>query len=111
MAWFNIYPTCDIHLVRTNGLPIDVEVIDWGGSNLVSSPDTTWDDFDPAIVSISKFGDTIRFQPVADGVSIGRIKNTTTEHYELLVRVTVHERIEKFWIGNSNATIHEGESN
>jgi hypothetical protein len=111
MAWFFIYPTCDIHLLRTNGAPMELEINDSNGNSLPSA-DTTFSDFDSNLVTVTKVGDKIRFSPVADGVTIGRIQNTKGgEQYKILIRVSIHNSIQKLWFGNNKASIHEGEDN
>src|SRR4026208_2557223 len=113
-----IYPTCDIHLLRSAGTDMQIEV--WGIDNdgtlhdVTGNANTKYLNFDPVVVNSNGKG---KFSPLADGVTIGRIQHTDISDSaeiivsEVLVRVVVHSAIEHLWIGNNRASIHAGESN
>ncbi len=111
---FTVQPTCEIHLLLDPATPMQVTAQDWTTSAALWGVAAAG--FDPAFVTASAAGNKVTFTPKAVGSTIGRVSvtdfgvNPPVKH-EALVRVSVHQRIEAFWIGNTHATVAQGENN
>jgi len=125
-----VYPTCEIHLLRSIPTPMSVIVRErWADSErnllqvndcLVQALEFNSEGLDLVDVDIDHQSGLITFSPNPNnndtGSTIGRIRNTHGEGdnavvTEILVRVFVHDDIDQYWIGNSEVTIHEGADN
>ena len=120
-----VYPTCEIHLLRSHPVPMRIIVREafslTGGTNLsnhdypLSKTETLY--FNTDLVNVVQHPDFIEFTPNLNTEDIGsttghiRYTNSTEGNpvvSEVFVRVFVHKTIDKYWIGNNQVTIHEG---
>jgi len=122
-----VYPTCEIHLIRSNPTPMSVivrEAKQGFEKNLLHAPGCLVEEleFEPTLVDvdIDHGAGVVTFTPTGNTpgntTTIGRIRNTYGEGdnaivTEVLVRVFVHDDIDQYWIGNKGVTIHEGADN
>lgn len=119
-----VYPTCEIHLLKNRPTPMRVVVRE--ANQLVeqnlsrkgpANSQTDILDFDTTLVDIDQQNTFVEFIPKnKTGSTIGRILHTDSRGpapvtSEILVRIYVHEDIDKYWIGNNQVTIHEGSDN
>lgn len=114
ISGFTVQPTCEIHLLLDPPEPMEVTLQAWG--TIVPIMGIAQDGFSAAVATASVAGTKVIFAPVGLGSTIGRVKFTDhTENpkvtHEVLVRVSVHQKIDAFWIGNTRATVARDENN
>jgi hypothetical protein len=112
-----VYPTCDIHLLLDQPVtPYQLEVRDAdpaADDNVTDSDRTEYSGFQSVIARVSRTG---LITPSAVGETFCRIRHTDTDDgeevvSEIVIRIRVHQRIDKLWFGNNRATVVEDQDN
>jgi len=108
----NVVPGRDVHLfLQPAPTTVQLQVFEFtatGFRDIAADPSTQYLRFDNTIISVAnglitpkKAGDTFIHLQLVDANGI----------YQGVIRVSVHEKVQQFWIANNRATVRESSSN